>query len=114
MNDKFTFDKLPLTAELVDSANEDTRHLDAKWIVGIDHHGTLFIVSTPDIHPSFLDYSSAEEIGITPFEDIQLSPGLYRVKTKFEECMNYETGLIDDFGFVIYSWEPIKTYKVKR
>lgn len=81
----------------------DTRHLETEWVVGVDKWGEVFIINAPDIAPHFLEYRTAEEIGIEPYQWPGTSAGVYLIKCEYEENHDPETGMVDDYRFRIVS-----------
>lgn len=81
----------------------DTRHLKTEWVVGVDKWGEVFIIAAPDIAPHFLEYRTAEEICIEPYQWPGTSAGVYLIKCEYEENHDPETGMVDDYCFRIVS-----------
>jgi hypothetical protein len=80
---------------------------DSKWIIGIDFNGQVFIIQPPNIHPSFLEYSSAEEIGLV-YELPDESPGIYEMICSYEEYRDWESGIVEDYRFLCKELKPRK------
>lgn len=79
------------------------------WILGVDIAGIVFILQTPNLHPSFFEESDAEGVLGWPDTD-EVGPGVYRVTMDFW----FAHGQLDDDydqGFAVKHWEPILTYE---
>jgi hypothetical protein len=70
------------------------------WIVSIDCFGAVSVLSKPNIHQSFFDNGqNAEMIGL-PFESND-SAGVYKWTCGFEESRCHESGVVDDYEFIV-------------
>lgn len=73
----------------------------SKWIVAIDMDGNVSILQAPNIHWGFFDNgNSAEMLGL-PFEGQNEEPGVYEWTCGFVESRDWESGVVDDWGFEV-------------
>ena len=101
-------DKMKVAKRVMDSREAVLRMLDdepqfddplhTEWIVAVDVEGNVSILKSPNIHDSFFDAGmKAEYIGL-PFE-VDQPPGVYQWKCRLSESRDWESGLVDDYGF---------------
>ena len=94
-----------------DKQDQDTDwgcHKNTEWIVSIDMFGNVSILKAPNIHPGFLEFTNAEEIGL-PFESND-PPGVYKWQCTFSESRDWESGLVDDYEFDVA--ESVKLFSL--
>lgn len=82
---------------------------DSKWIVGIDHWGSVFLIEPPNIHTSFLECTTVEDIGL-PYEIDDKDPGIYEMICSFWTTTDWESGHVDDYGFDCEKLTPLFIY----
>ena len=101
-------DKLKVAKEVMERRKDALRMLaegpefdsplHTEWIVAVDVEGNVSILKSPNIHDSFFDAGmKAEYIGL-PFE-VDQPPGVYQWKCRLSESVDWESGLVDDYGF---------------